>query len=202
MTTSVPEIQCKAGRAPRGRSGALRWARRAAVWAPCLLVLAACEPTNQGYEPVQPIEYSHAIHAGQFRIPCQYCHDKASTSRHAGIPPADRCMNCHTQVQARSPRGRADLRQVAEAVRLNRPIRWVRVNRLPDFAYFNHSFHVTAGVACQQCHGTVETMARVRQEQPLTMGWCLDCHRQTNLRLGTDGGVERLASTDCSACHY
>lgn len=177
--------------------------RSASVWLVAALAgVVGCEPTNQNYEPVQPIEYSHAIHAGQFQIPCEYCHDGASRSRHAGIPPAERCMNCHAQIPGRSPRGRADLAKVAEAVRTKRPIRWVRVNRLPDYAYFDHGWHVRANVACQSCHGPVETMARVRQDQPLTMGWCLDCHRQTNERLGADAGVERQASTDCSVCHY
>lgn len=171
------------------------------TWA--LVLLWGCEPTNQGFEPVQPIEFSHAIHAGQFQIPCQYCHSDADESRHAGIPPADRCMSCHTRVPGRSPRGVADLAKVARAVRTGEPLRWIRVNRLPDFAFFDHSVHVSAEVACQSCHGPVQTMARVRQDQPLTMGWCLDCHRATNTSPSRrDAGVERLASTDCAACHY
>lgn len=160
------------------------------------LVLGGCEPTNQGYEPTQPIEYSHALHAGQFRIPCQYCHSDAEHGRNAGIPPASTCMNCHSQVRRDSPL----LRPLFRAVETNTPIQWVRVNRLPDFVYFNHSFHVTNGIACQRCHGPVETMARVRQDQPLTMGWCLQCHRERNATLPPND--ERRASTDCAACHY
>lgn len=160
------------------------------------LTVGGCEPTNQGYEPTQPIEYSHALHAGQFRIPCQYCHADAERSRHAGIPPASTCMNCHAQVRRDAP----VIQQLARAVATDTPIRWVRVNRLPDFAYFNHSFHVSAGVQCQTCHGAIETMARVRQEPPLTMGWCVSCHRQHNARLPEND--EHRASTDCSACHY
>lgn len=194
----------------------MKLARRpgsAARWGLVLQVLAlasaaapgaGCEVNNQGYEPQQPIEYSHAVHAGRYQIPCQYCHFGAERSRHAGIPPASVCMNCHSRVLTTSPA----IQAIARAVRTDQPIRWVRVHRLPDFVYFNHSWHVQQGVACQTCHGPVQEMARVRQDQPLTMGWCVSCHRQRNARLAGDAGVipasqsERAASIDCAACHY
>lgn len=157
-----------------------------------------CEPTNQGYEPRQPIEFNHALHAGTRQIPCGYCHYDAERSRHAGIPAAQVCMNCHSQVLTDRPQIQELARHVAEG----EPIAWERVHRLPDFVYFNHSWHLSVGLECAQCHGDVTQMARVRQEMPLTMGWCLDCHRQTNEALGPDVDPERYASTDCAACHY
>ncbi len=157
-----------------------------------------CEPTNQGYEPTQPIEFSHALHAGQRQIPCGYCHYDAERSRHAGIPSASTCMNCHSQVRTDSPQ----IQELARHVEEGEPIAWERVHRLPDFVYFNHSWHLSAGAQCTDCHGEVAQMARVSQAEPLTMGFCVDCHRQHNdaLEPGTD--PERFASTDCAACHY
>ncbi len=173
---------------------------------------------QQGYEPVQPIAYSHRLHAGELQIQCQYCHFGADTSRHAGIPPASVCMNCHKFVTAplgavrsedelaekeqRAPRPvvSAELRKLYDAVNQARPIAWNRIHSLPDFAYFDHRAHVNAGLACQQCHGPVETMERVRQVSDLSMGWCVNCHREAN----RNGIVGRRvnASTDCSTCHY
>jgi nitrate reductase gamma subunit len=141
---------------------------------------------SQGYVPPQPVAFSHRLHAGKYSVPCLYCHFAAGKSRHAGIPPAGVCMGCHGQLKVAS----AELGKLKEAVRQARPVRWVKVHNLPDFVYFNHSQHVTAGVACQQCHGPVETMDRVRQVAPLTMGWCLDCHRREG------------SSLDCGKCHY
>ncbi|MEQ8762856.1 MAG: cytochrome c3 family protein [Planctomycetota bacterium] len=162
----------------------------------------ACEPTNRGYAPEQPVVYSHAVHAGALQIPCQYCHFGAAEGRYAGVPPASICMNCHQQVLPDHP----EIQKVQGAIATERPIEWVRVHRLPDHATFDHSIHVAAEVACQTCHGPVETMGRVEQWAPLTMGWCLDCHRQ-------GGGIEtaqiapRPAGrgnelTDCSLCHH
>jgi hypothetical protein len=184
---------------------------------------------QQGYEPVQPIAYSHRLHAGELQIPCLYCHFGAEKSRHAGIPAAGICMNCHRFVTAplgelraedalaskekRTPRliVSPELRKLYDALALNekrepdpsrrpRPIAWIRVHRLPDFVYFDHRAHVNAGVACQQCHGPVETMERVRQVSDLSMGWCVNCHRQANER-GINGRQVH-ASTDCVACHF
>ena len=129
---------------------------------------------HQGYSPRQPIAFSHRIHAEDNKIPCLYCHYAARTSRHAGIPPASVCMNCHAILERQT----AEVEKLKEAVQQMRPIAWVKVHNLPDFVYFNHSDHVLSGVACQQCHGAVERMDRVEQAAPLTMGWCLECHRK------------------------
>ena len=128
---------------------------------------------HQGYAPEQPIAFSHKLHAGDNKIACLYCHFAATKSRHAGIPPANVCMNCHAILRKET----TEIAKLKEAVAQNRPIEWIKVHNLPDFVYFNHSQHVLSSVACRECHGPVETMARVRQEEPLTMGWCLDCHR-------------------------
>lgn len=161
-------------------------------------LLLGCEPTNQGYEPTQPIEFNHALHAGTNDIPCGYCHYDATRSRHAGIPAAQVCMNCHSQILTESPQ----IQRLAEYVSNGEPIPWERVHRLPDFVYFDHSWHLEAGLECTQCHGDVAQMARVRQDASLTMGWCVDCHRQNNDALEPDAPLERHASTDCAACHY
>ncbi len=184
---------------------------------------------HQGYEPVQPIAFSHRLHAGELEAPCQYCHFGAERSRYAGIPPANVCMNCHRFVTAsrsairgeeqlaekenREPRAveSPELRKLYDALGLGkelsapepgkqpRPIQWVRVHKLPDFVHFDHRPHVAAGLACQKCHGPVETMERVRQVENLSMGWCVNCHRGR-----TDSAVARSGlkpSTDCSVCH-
>ena len=170
---------------------------------------------QQDYEPSQPIAYSHRLHAGEMQIPCLYCHFGAEKSRHAGIPPASVCMNCHGFVTAAIGAVRAEdnlakkqkrkalriispeLRKLYGALALNKkmkpaagktqtPIQWVRIHNLPDFAYFDHRPHVGAGVACQTCHGPVESMERVRQFLPLNMGWCINCHRDSN-KSGVNG---------------
>jgi len=160
---------------------------------------------HQGYSPEQPIAFSHQLHAGQSKVPCLYCHFGALQSRHAGIPPANVCLNCHGLL-AKETR---DLRRLKEAVELQRPIGWIKVHNLPDFVYFNHSQHVVAGgVACQECHGPVETMVRVRQTAPLTMGWCLDCHRRRHVgepqvKVAAASRAHPLGSgLDCGKCHY
>lgn len=157
------------------------------------LTLGGCSCTmgsQQGYAPEQPVAYSHALHAGELQLDCQYCHFGASRSRHAGIPPAQVCMNCHTQVLKDSP----EVKKVAAAVAEDRPIQWVKVHRLPDHAFFSHQNHVQGGVACQECHGPVETMVRVEQVERMTMGWCLDCHRARAPQVSA-------ATTDCAGCH-
>jgi hypothetical protein len=173
---------------------------------------------NQGYEPVQPIEYSHRLHAGELQIQCLYCHSAAETSRHAGIPSANVCMNCHRFITAPLGAIRAEddaakaekrpLRKVVspeiakllKAVDSGTPLVWTRIHSLPDFAYFDHRAHVNAGVTCQTCHGPVETMERVRQVSTLNMGWCVNCHRTAN-RDGVAGRRVR-ASIDCATCHF
>lgn len=157
----------------------------------------ACESqgSRQGYEPEQPIAYSHALHAGEKQIDCQYCHFGAEKSRHAGVPPASVCMNCHKQVLPSSP----EVKKIAAAVESGKPIEWVKVHRLADFVAFNHSRHVTAGVACQTCHGPVETMMRVRQVETMSMGWCLTCHRDPAAFV--PNAQDLAPPTDCAACH-
>ncbi|HPW56418.1 MAG: cytochrome c3 family protein [Thermoanaerobaculaceae bacterium] len=184
---------------------------------------------QRGYEPEQPIAFSHRLHGGELAVPCLYCHFGAETSRHAGIPPANVCMNCHRFVTApvgairaedeaaaeekRAPRRvvSSELRKLYDALGLDgelkpatgahaRPIAWVKVHNLPDFVYFDHRPHVAAGVVCQTCHGPVETMERQRQVADLTMGWCVNCHRQVN-REGVNGRPVN-AAIDCSTCHF
>ena len=184
---------------------------------------------HQGYEPTQPIAYSHRLHAGELAIDCQYCHSGAARSRHAGIPAASVCMNCHAFVTAarsvvRAEEVRAEeagekprrvvspeLAKLYAALALGedltpdptltpRPIEWVRIHKLPDFAVFDHRPHVHAGIDCQKCHGPVETMERLRQVKSLSMGWCVNCHRDPH-EAGLLAAAPQ-ASIDCSACHY
>jgi hypothetical protein len=163
--------------------------------AACVVWLGAvsCEPTNQGYAPDQPIKYSHAVHAGAMQIPCQYCHFSASEGRHAGIPPARICMNCHLQVRPDHP----EVAKIKAALDSKQPIAWTKVHNLPDHVYFNHSAHVNNGVACEKCHGVVSSMGRVEQWAPMTMGFCLNCHRQSAPEQGRGGPL-----TDCAVCHH
>lgn len=184
---------------------------------------------NQGYAPEQPIAFSHRLHTGELQIDCLYCHYAAEESRHAGVPAASVCMNCHRFVTASLGAVRAEdklageekrkparvvsteLTKLYHALALDEsmrriaekdfdPIEWVKIHNLPDFVYFDHRAHVTAGVACQICHGAVEAMERVHQVEDLSMGWCVNCHRQVN-QTGI-GGVDVNASTNCGACHY
>jgi len=185
---------------------------------------------HTGYEPDQPVLFSHQVHAGDLGVSCLYCHGGAEKSRHAGVPTAEVCMTCHRFVpaplgalraeeEAAAKEGREkrpvvspEVRKVFRALALDdegkpiagarpAPIEWTRVHDLPDFAVFDHRPHVAAGLACQTCHGPVEAMHRVRQEASLTMGWCVSCHRTIN-RTGLPDGRKANASTDCSACHH
>lgn len=156
---------------------------------------------QRGYQPVQPIAYSHAVHAGQNAIDCQFCHTGAEKGKHAGIPAASTCMKCHEQVRKDSP----EIAKIKTALAGNKPIEWVRVHSLADFVRFDHSRHVNSGVACQSCHGPIQSMDRVSQQMRFSMGQCLACHR--GLQHGLDGAVAdplaaKKASTDCVACHY
>ncbi len=162
---------------------------------------------HQGYAPAQPIAFPHKVHAGDNKIACLYCHYAARTSRHAGIPPASVCMNCHLMLEKQT----AAIEKLKEAVQQQRPIVWVKVHNLPDFVYFNHSQHVLSGVACQRCHGPVETMERIEQVAPLTMGWCLQCHREhagiptgefQRASLSLAHKQKPVAGLDCASCHY
>jgi hypothetical protein len=173
---------------------------------------------NQGYSPSQPIAFSHKLHSGDMKIACVYCHLGAESSRYAGIPASNICMNCHGRVTASfaeqqkpKPVESPELRKLYDAMALDgalapiagkvpKPIAWQRVHQLPDFVYFDHRAHITASVQCQQCHGSVESMERMRQAETLAMGWCVNCHRDVN-RTGVAGKPVH-ASIDCVTCHY
>tara|TARA_B100000427_G_scaffold103252_1_gene85374 strand:- start:30999 stop:31697 length:699 start_codon:yes stop_codon:yes gene_type:complete len=126
-----------------------------------------------GYEPEQPIPYSHRFHAGELGIDCRYCHYNVETQAHANIPSAELCLNCHSQIKQDSP----FIKDIKEHYDSNTPIEWVNVHMLPEYAYFDHSRHVNSGVSCVQCHGRVDQMEVVQQVESLSMSWCLDCHR-------------------------
>jgi hypothetical protein len=131
------------------------------------------EHADVGYQPLQPVPYSHKLHAGNLGLDCRYCHSTVEFSAYAAIPSTETCMNCHTHIKAQSPQ----LQLVRESYATGQAIPWVRVHKLPDYVYFNHEAHVTAGVSCVKCHGRVDQMVEVRQVKPLSMAWCLDCHR-------------------------
>lgn len=178
--------------------------------------------TDVGYTPKQPVPFSHAVHAGVMGLDCRYCHTAVETAARASIPSTDICMNCHGQVAT----GSEKTRLIRESAETGKPIPWVRVHDLPDFAYFDHSAHVSRGVGCVSCHGRVDQMEEVGQVETLSMGWCLQCHRNpephlvprdkvTDLAWAQDmgeaarvelGATLRQAnninpSTDCSTCH-
>jgi len=134
---------------------------------------ASPETMNVGYAPEQPIPFSHALHAGELGMDCRYCHTTVEKAAQAAIPPTATCMNCHSKIHPES----VVLEPLRESAETGMPVEWARVHDLPDYVYFDHSAHVGAGVSCVECHGRVDTMKRVRQEKPLAMGWCLDCHR-------------------------
>jgi hypothetical protein len=131
------------------------------------------EYTDVGYRPEQPVFYSHALHAGELGLDCRYCHAGIEVSAVAPVPPVQVCMNCHQLVGRDLPA----VQPLLESAAARRPIRWVRVHDLPDYAYFDHALHLRAGVGCSSCHGDVAAMAVVTQVEPLSMGWCLECHR-------------------------
>ncbi|MCB9427051.1 MAG: c-type cytochrome [Flavobacteriales bacterium] len=196
---------------------------------------------DQGYAPIQPIHYSHKIHAGDNQIDCKYCHSSARVSKTSGIPSLNVCMNCHKNISevaestATAEYSKefydAQIQKLYEAVGwdssaqkytgVTKPVKWVRVHNLPDFVYFNHSQHVSvAGVECQTCHGPVEEMEIMEQHSPLTMGWCVNCHRETNVKvedneyyqkihetLAKKQGVDKFTAAqmgglECGKCHY
>jgi hypothetical protein len=136
--------------------------------------------TQTGYAPEQPVPYSHKLHAGELGIDCRYCHANIERSQEAMIPPTQACMGCHAIVKKDSPK----LAAIRGSWAGGTPVEWVRVHRVADYAYFDHSVHLAAGVGCVSCHGRVDQMDVVRQDKPLSMGWCLECHRDPtpNLR--------------------
>ena len=162
-----------------------KWVRILVLGAPVYLVALVAygvtpEAIRIGYMPEQPVPYSHALHAGELGIDCRYCHNTVDKSAKAAVPPAETCMNCHNRVRKDSPK----LTAIRTAFATGEPVAWVRVHDIPDYAYFNHSAHVTRGVGCETCHGRVDQMVEVYQAKALTMAWCLDCHRnpEPNLR--------------------
>ncbi len=150
----------------------------------------------RGYEPQQPIPYSHKLHAGVLRIPCLYCHSGALKSRIAGIPPVEKCMNCHKVTKTESPY----IHRLAAIYASGAPLRWERVHLLPDYVFFDHRPHVSAGILCQTCHGEVQTMNVIYQEMSLRLGNCLGCHRDPRNALPAGSKIPRGAE-HCSACH-
>lgn len=175
---------------------------------------------QQGYAPKQPIAFSHKIHAGQYEIQCQYCHTGVTVGKSATIPSVNVCMNCHNQIKEGALYGTAELSKIQAAYDNNTPIQWVRIHNLPDLAYFNHSQHVkVGGIECQTCHGPIQEMDVVRQHSLLTMGWCIDCHRKTDVNSkgnayydklvelhnkSSKGAmkVEDIGGLECAKCHY
>ena len=188
---------------------------------------------QQGYQPEQPIAFSHKLHAGENGVDCNYCHSGARHSKSAGVPSANVCMNCHTYInEGRSEQGTQEISKIYAAIGFDpetrsyiegyeqQPIEWIRIHNLPDLAYFNHSQHVNvAGVECQECHGPIQEMEVVEQYSPLTMGWCIDCHRETKVDTtnnyyhdlndnwiekyhGEDITAEKIGGLECGKCHY
>jgi Cytochrome c7 and related cytochrome c/Class III cytochrome C family len=141
-----------------------------------------------GYEPIQPVPFSHAVHAGQLGIDCRYCHTTVTRSWFSSIPSASTCMNCHNQVLKDDPR----LALVRESATNGVPIPWVQIHRLPDYVYFNHSVHVRRGISCVECHGRVDEMDEVRHAKPLTMAFCLNCHRDPGAFIRPESKVTDL----------
>ena len=185
------------------------------------------------YQPAQPIAFSHKIHAGDNGIDCNYCHSSARSSSSAGIPSANLCMNCHANITSGTTTGTTEIQKIYDAIGYDpdtrtyiegydqKPIEWVRIHNLPDLAYFNHSQHVTVGqLECQDCHGAIEEMDVVKQSSPLTMGWCIECHRETEVKMegndyytemhekmkekyaGEKITVEKMGGLECGKCHY
>jgi hypothetical protein len=178
---------------------------------------------SQGYSPDQPIKFSHKVHAGQNGTNCLYCHSGAESSKSAGIPATGICMNCHLVVRNGTRSGAFEIAKVIKAYEDGKPINWIRIHNLPDHVYFNHSQHVgVAGLVCQQCHGEVQDMDRVTQISDLSMGWCINCHRQKAVNFHDNKfyqvyrekmermnkkeidsvTVEMVGGTECMKCHY
>ncbi len=178
--------------------------------------------TDVGYQPIQPVPFSHALHAGELGLDCRYCHNTVEYAAKAAIPPTQTCFNCHTQIHKDSP----NLEPLWTSYQTGLPMQWRRVHDLPDFAFFNHSAHVTRGVSCVECHGRIDKMEVVYQHERLSMGWCLSCHRHpevhvrnpklvTQLNWAFDWSLderrqegarwitinELAPSQDCSTCH-
>ncbi len=188
-----------------------------------LVIDAIALGRSKNYSPLQPVKFSHAIHAGQNQIDCIYCHSYAPYSKVAGIPPENVCMNCHLMVRNGTRSGAFEIAKVINAYDNKEPIAWIKVHNLPDYVFFSHAQHVGAGgVKCQECHGKVEDMDIITQVSDLSMGWCIDCHRIKKLDVRSNtyyteyrdlaerlrkGEVDSvtvgmLGGTECMKCHY
>lgn len=178
---------------------------------------------QQYYEPDQPVKFSHAVHVADNQIDCKYCHHTAEFSKSAGFPEVNLCMNCHILVREGTYSGMHEISKVVMAYETGQPIEWVRIHNLHDHAFFSHAQHVTLGkIECQTCHGPIEEMHRVRQVEDLSMGWCVNCHRDTEVQFFDNEfykayekmhddfksgkidkvTVESIGGTECSKCHY
>lgn len=176
--------------------------------------------TDVGYKPIQPVAFPHSVHADQLGIDCRYCHSAVEKSWYSNIPASSTCMNCHNQVLKDDPR----LALIRESAATGTPIEWVQIHKMPDFVYFNHSVHVNRGISCVHCHGSINKMEEVQQAKPLSMSFCLECHRNPapNLRpldkitdldwdphknLAKDWGKTKMKEwhveslQNCNACH-
>jgi mono/diheme cytochrome c family protein len=171
---------------------------------------------HQGYAPEQPIQFSHKLHAGQYEINCNYCHTGVYKGKGANIPSANICMNCHNAIKRESP----EIQKIYRSLEKDEPIQWVRVHNLPDLAYFNHAQHTNVGgLECTNCHGEINKMEVVEQRSTLTMGWCIDCHRKTEVNTKDNAyydklvelhnkenkeplKVQNIGGLECSKCHY
>ncbi len=188
-----------------------------------LVVDAIALGRSKNYSPFQPIKFSHAIHAGQNKTDCIYCHSYAPFSKTAGIPPVNVCMNCHLMVRNGTRSGVFEISKIINAYENKVPIEWIKVHNLPDFVFFSHAQHVGAGgLKCQECHGEVEKMDIIRQVSDLSMGWCINCHRTKKLNIHSNKfyseyknlaakiktgeidsvSVDILGGTECMKCHY
>jgi len=171
------------------RIGVLAAALGAGAAVALAFYLANPQVRETGYAPLQPVEYSHKLHAGDLGMDCRYCHSSVEQAGYAAIPATEVCMNCHVRVKGDSPL----LQLVRESYATGQPIPWVKVHSLPDYVYFNHQAHVAAGVGCVSCHGRIDQMIVVKQVEPLSMAWCLDCHRNPAPKLRPVEQVTNMA---------
>jgi hypothetical protein len=198
-----------------------KWVNLLILGAPVYLVALIAygvtpEALRIGYQPEQPVPYSHALHAGELGMDCRYCHSVVERSPKAAVPPAAVCMNCHSTVKKDAD----SLLPVRQAFAENEPVHWVRVTDLPDYVFFNHQAHVNAAVGCEACHGRVDQMVKVYQFAPLTMNWCIECHKNPAPHLRDPMNVTKMGyrqspgegdrvlkknnvspPTACSTCH-
>jgi menaquinone reductase, multiheme cytochrome c subunit len=212
----MPRFTC-----PEWTEAFKKWVNLLALGAPVYLVALVAygvtpDALRTGYQPEQPVPYSHALHAGELGMDCRYCHSTVESAAEAAIPPAATCMNCHATVKKDSEL----LLPIRAAFAENQPVHWTRVTDVPDYVYFNHEAHVNAAVGCESCHGRVDQMVKVYQAAPLTMQWCLDCHRDPAPHLRQAENVTKMGykpqpgegaavmkansvapPTNCSTCH-